>query len=513
MSTQLRRGGRVGKRRRQGRSSLVTASIVLALVFIGLIALVERGPIVPGFPVGASPFNPLSFGTLGLVKDLEHYYTVRIASSMEDLNRLTGGKCIYVVISPEKPFAASEAEYIVKSLSERCREAVVLIGDESTYSNGLLEALNTSIRVTGSRIYVGQCSDMACGYSPYPRARLILGNRSFNLVLDKASNLIGRGIMWGYITEGCVVTLPGAGGFECSSITVGANEIIEAGIQDPVVALEDHGSRIPVYVIGDGSIFLNQVINSGNHSEYKVFVLELFQYLCGGESGCIIVFDNMHYETINAFNLLVNPGLITGAGAGLSDILYVFSLILATIIHPSFWMPLVFKFVDELFSSFLANMFLAILVLLAVTIVVDKYLTRGIVFRGDEVLREQVERDITVFESVRRKIIEKKEKLGRDDFLNIYWLANQVSTMILGVEVSSPAFIERISQYVGRDLASSYWSYMNKLYRRATGESWRPLIVRWHSEALKAYSETEKILSLITSRLQIEDYRRLLAGI
>ncbi|ADV64660.1 hypothetical protein [Desulfurococcus mucosus] len=511
MSTQ-QKGKEKARRKGWRRSSLVAAFTAAALVFIGLVALVEKGPVAPGLPQGASPLNPLSLGTMRLLKELEARYPVRVASSLQDLDGISGAKCIYIVVSPEKPFTSSEAGYIIKALKERCGSASVLVADESTYSNPLLEALNTSIRITGGRIYVERHVNGSTAYTPYPSARLSTGGDTYELILDKASNIVGRGVLRGYVAEPCLIALPGAGGFTCNGSTgLQLGEMVEAGQVSPVVALEDSGSPIPVYVIGDGSIFLNQVVASGNGTEYKAYALNLVSHLCGG-SGCTVVFDNMHYGAVDPLSLLENPGRLASSGAGLADLAYMVTLILAVVLHPSFWMPMGFKYVDEALAPLLLNPAAATAASLIAALAVYKHLSGREVFAPDEALREQVERDISVFESTRGKIIRGKERLGKRDFLNVYWLADQVSSIVLGVKLSDPGFVERAAGFMGRDEAASYWDYMNKLYRKAAGVSRRPLIVRWHRETSRAYGMTEKMITALSKSLQIEDYQRLLAG-
>jgi len=504
------------QRSRAGRSSLVATSVIIVLIFIGLVALVEKGPVVPGLPQGASPLNPLSLGTLLLMKNLEQHYRVRVISSLQDLESVSGARCVYVTISPEEFFTESEANYIVNSLKSKCSRPVVLVADESTYSNELLKALNTSLRITGGRIYVEECSGGECRYSPYPPAVLLVGNESISIVLDKASNIIGHGTVRGLVNTSCIIglTLPGSSGFiepcsNTSSIQLGS--AYESSLSNPVVAAEDQDAVIPVYVIGDGSVFLNQVLGSSNHTEYRVFVSELFSYLCDGSGDCLVLLDNMHYTTVNPVELLSNPARIT-SGMSMVDAVYVYSLIASIVLHPAFWMPLVFRYIDGYVSTLLGDMLTATIVALILAVVVNRLATSGEVFVSDEALGEQVERDISAFEHVRSRIIEGKERLSRSDFINVYWLANQASIILIGAGLEDPSFIEKASPCLDPGWLSSYREYMVKLYRKATGKSRRLLIVRWHKAVLKAFNDTDKLITEIASKLHIEDYHRLMAG-
>ncbi|MCY0868265.1 MAG: hypothetical protein OWQ48_03425 [Desulfurococcus sp.] len=499
---------------RWSRGSLVALTVLAALVFIGLVAMVEKGPVVAGIPQGASPLNPLSYGTLKLVNALELEYSVRVISSLNDLENAGGEKCVYATISPEVPFTLEEAEHTIGILKSKCGSLTVLVADESTYSNPLLIALNTSLRVAGDRVYVEHCVDGRCGYTPYPQATIAVGEQYFNLTLDLASSVTGRGLVRGCVNYPYAIAIPGYGVIASNTSECAISDKPTTVVTgDPVVAMEDSSTGIHVYVIGDGSIFLNQVLSSENATVYREFSLELFRYLCGSSPRCLILLDNTHYKMVNALDLLADPGRLASLGASLADMLYATLLILSVLLHPAFWMPLLFSYADDALRYILLNPLLAIPISVLAALIIDRLLVKDTRFlRRDERIEEQVERDITVFESTRAKIAEGREKLSKADFLNVYWLADQVSASLLGVQLSNPVFIEKASEYIGRSEAESYWSYMNKLYRKATGSSRRPILVRWHSETIKAYEKTSWLIRELASRLQIEDYRRLIAG-
>ena len=451
---------------------LVPVAVVLALVAVGLVALVEKG--VPGGAValGPSPLNPLNYGTRVLYELVRSRYATYIATDLEDLAKVRDERCVYVLVSPEKP--VDRAEEILSKLLSACPEVALLVADEGGGSNDLLRAASSSISVAGNR--VGVVSGGAL--SLYPNASITLGSREYRVTLDLASEVLG-GSPVGYV--------------EGLAVAVNLNSTEPVYRSTGVVATEEVLGRVRVLVIGDGSILLNQVLAS-NRTEYRDLALGIFDYLCGGSSNCTVVLDSIHYPVLSPLEAL-------GAPLSPADYVYVAVALLATLIHPATWLPPLLRWLDAVFG-YLLRPPLGYATVSIASLYLAFALSRSYPYRRDTPLPEQVEEELYVAADVRRAILSGAVKLGPRDFVNLYNIVDAVSARVLGVRLSSREFPRVLGEYLSRDLARGYWEMMNKYYRRATGASRRPLVVRWRRVVLEAIEASEAVLNALGTSLE-----------
>ncbi|MCX8209390.1 MAG: hypothetical protein N3G79_07105, partial [Sulfolobales archaeon] len=115
---------------------LVGLGVTLALIVIGLIGLVEKGPVIPSVPVGSSPLSPLSYGTFSLYEIARSSYNTVVVVEPRDVFRIRSSRCVYIVISPSKPVERDRASEVLELLKKACSSTAVLIADEEPTSTG-----------------------------------------------------------------------------------------------------------------------------------------------------------------------------------------------------------------------------------------------------------------------------------------------------------------------------------------------------------------------------------------
>ncbi|MEM0026469.1 MAG: hypothetical protein QXT53_00850 [Ignisphaera sp.] len=438
----------------------VTMSMMLALIAIGLIALAEKGPPQIQVFIGASPYNTGPIGTFKLVEILRSRYpnTYAIASIQEMENLLRGGdKCLYIVISPEIGYNNSDVGIIMNSLRE-CRYTSALIADESTYSNILLKGLNSSIRVMGNIII-----DYVNG--PYVYAFITIPSNSSNNVtyylrLDIASKLL------------------------VSSSQVQVTGYAETG--DVVAAEEVSNSGVHVFVIGDGSIFLNQVLES-NVTTYRDFALALVDYLCRFDVSCRIVVDGSRYPGSTPEKLYSSVYMY-------SDPTTLVLSFIARLFHPSTWLPPAIEFSNNVFRVIFSIYSQFILVSLAMGVAIYLFLKRRIFFVADHRLEEQREIESFVTGDLRDAILRGKIRLSKQDFITLFSIVDTVTQTVYGLELCDERLLNVIPK---RDVAEKYLNRMCRLYKKALGRSFLPLVLSWNKTIARMIRESEEFLSML----------------
>jgi len=446
--------------------------VVLALAAVGLVALAEKGAPGGAVALGPSPLSPLSYGTRVLYELARSRYATYIATDLKELSRVEAGRCVYVLVSPERP--VDRAEELLSRLLGSCPEVALLVADEGAWSNSLLRAAGSSISVAGNRVGVVSGGVL----SLHPNASITLGGREYRVALDLASEVLG-GSPVGYV-EGLAVV-----------VNASSAEPVRRGTA--VIAAEELLGRIRVLVVGDGSILLNQVLAS-NRTEYRDLVLGVLDYLCGGSPSCAIVLDSIHYP-------LVGPLEALGAPLGQADYVYVALTLLATLVHPATWLPPLLRWLDTALG-YLLRPPMGYATVSVASIYLALSLSRSYLHRRDSPLPEQVEGELYVTADVRRAILGGAVKLGPKDFVNLYSIVDAVSERVLGVGLSSREFPKVIGSYLGENIAQGYWEIMNRYYRRATGASRRPLVVRWRKAVLNAIEASEAVLNALGTSLE-----------
>lgn len=460
---------------------LVGLGLALALILVGLLALVEKGPVAPTVPTGPSPLNPLSLGTTSFYDMARRHYRAQVITKVEELKAISASRCLYVTISPEIPIGDAEAKAIARYLKLGCGEVALLVADEETTSNGLLKAFNTTVRVVGNR--VGTISNNAPSF--YPLAIITLAGKEYRVVLDLASEVSG-GSCLGYVPGPAVVQLPGG---ERGSL-----------VPRPEVCImsEEVVQGVHIVVVGDGSILLNQALNSGR-AVYREFASNLLNYMCGNGS-CLVIVDAVHYKSENPFRFLLSWEGAQSPKFSVTDLLYVTIAAALSLLHPSFWLPPAFKFSDEL-ARMLFYSAIAYLAIPTISAYVVHFLTSQDRYSRDEPMAEQPEADIFIAADLRSSIERGTIKLGPKDFVNLYNMVSMIAASILGVGLDDESFPKLLGRYVSEERAVSYWRFMNRIYRRASGASRTPVVVLWGRITRRALSWSEEILSALGASL------------
>lgn len=461
---------------KERRGRLVPTAVILTLLAVGLIALVEKGAPRLEIPVDSSPLNPLSYGTSILYQTAQTRYRVWTALNLDDLDRVEGDRCIYAIISPSHPVTLDESRAIVSKLLRRCSSTAILIADEETTSNTLLHHLNSSIRILGNRLVD------PLDLSFHPTATIVLSDRRYEIKLDLASEVLG-GVAIGVVES--AITVDGASSLQRSLVA-------RSGVC--VASTERVSDRIDVAVVGDGSIFLNQVLAS-NQTIYRRFAEDLLDYLCGGSTSCAVVFDAMHSSS-------TDPGDLAGVVAELSpqDLLYIYMVQMLLLLHPAVWLPPAVAFIDRMlpqvfrgYAMWVSLPLLAVLVLYTIK--------GGEATSRDEPLAEQREIELYVAPELRRAALEGRIKLDSRDFINLYTMVDTVFRGLVGVGLDDARFPDVVGRYTGVERSRSFWKFMNRYYRRAVRKSLWPPIVFWGRVVKRAVSEGEAMLNAVGSSI------------
>lgn len=490
------------------KSSYISRTLLVLTILIGLIALVEKGPLVPGIPVGASPTSPLPLGTLRLFELLSRNYTVYMVLDYNKLDSINGEICVFTTVSPEKPFTIEESLEIVNNLKSKCRRVKLLIADETVNSNNLLVAVNSSIRVNGDRILVLYEVRLDSGFGPlpivysgyyYPKA-IIHVIKDHSLTLDKASSVTG-GIQVGY------VQMEDEAHPEAVYLLKPSGELIQvrSGVERVAVASREVVNETEVLVIGDGSIFLNQVLDS-NRTEYRVFVEDVFQYLCEGRVDCAIALDAVHYPTVSLNTSDALSYLVSQAMKGdIRSILYTAVLVFPIILHPSTWLPPLLVSATDAYLSFLGFPMVKNLFLLALMLFIYDSFLRNKTTARDNRLEEQREEEIGIFAELRKDVFTRKIKPTARDYISVYSVLDEVAQLLWSARFEDPVSLEKLGELLGdRERAVKTWTWSVKLYMKASGRRRLPIVLFWGRAVEKLVEFTSEFLEKLVDKYGAE---------
>jgi len=459
---------------------LVTRGVAVVLILIAIVALMEKGPPPLYVFSGASPANPGSLGTYTLLLSIRDRYPETTAVFILNDLRFPAGtdRCLYIVISPEKPYTADEARHIANAL-RTCRRPAVLVADEATTSNSILEALGVSARVVG-RVVLDSVTGL-----PYPNATFTISGREFRVALDIASAVEGGSSIVGIVDKGLLYG--------------------SAGPPAPIpVAVEESRGNLTVMVIGDGSLFLNQVMESPQGAVYKELAMAIVDRLCGGDPRCYVVFDGSHYTGVPAQKMLSEMGRVL-ASITPFDVLWLIPMLIAEVLHPATWMPLL---VDALNrgTKELMGMPSGPTILMLLSLAAGYYVVRKLYPRvPDSKLPEQVEREEFATGDVRSAILSGRYRLTKQDFARLYEIVDSVLRSVEGYGLADPRARGLISKLLGRERGARYAESMVRLYERAVGKRrFLPIVLSWHRTTLRMLRESEELLRALGSSLEAE---------
>lgn len=245
---------------------LKVLALVLFLFVVAVVAVLEYVDLPTPYPPGSSPINPGQFGTSMLVKMLKDYgLRVTYVSNWSYVRTSKAeGKVCILIVSPEYGYTYNEVENIVKILTTS--GGVLVVADETTTSNSLLELLGVQVRIYGNRLLDEH-------YDFYPKAIFYVENREIALRLDKASEV-----------HNCDTVIGIAESYEYLS---------ETAKLKPAGCIE-HLDDLVALVLGDGSPLTNQAQQlGGTYKELAKFIALTIRRYCG--AGCRVFVEAGKY--------------------------------------------------------------------------------------------------------------------------------------------------------------------------------------------------------------------------
>lgn len=228
------------------------SSLVFAIFLLALLAEPFPAGVVLS---GASPRNTGYDGTSRL-RDLlvSLGYDVRLVDSwvLAPLYPSLSSCRIVLIVSPEEPFTPEEAgtiAWLVRGGSG------IVIADEGPYSNAVLEALGSDVRISGEYVSFG-----------------------------------GSQVFHGVVNVSGVETLIY---FAYASSVKSSSGVVVAYRSSVVLGVRTSVSGKPAYVFGDGSIMTNAALSTlSPENPYVRLVKEVFSSIC---SGGVVYVDSSKY--------------------------------------------------------------------------------------------------------------------------------------------------------------------------------------------------------------------------
>ncbi|MDT7888360.1 MAG: hypothetical protein RQ885_05225 [Desulfurococcales archaeon] len=464
--------------------SLVGGVTILTLLLIGLISILELGPPQIMIYTGATPFNTGLLGTSDIYAETKSIYPNSFVVTDWSKPPLLTDKCEVVVlisISPEIPYSDSEAGMIADFIS-RCSEKGVLVADESGNSNKLLYLLGSSVRVLGNKVL-----DVSSRL-PYPVA---IFNTSWGygdeLTLDIASSLSIEDPKDHYIAL--------SGYIPAAYLANQFGEIGDRVFFDVPIAYEDTYGNTKIFVIGDGSLFLNQIMRSSYKEKYLTLYTEALDNLCRHRSECYVIFDATKYiggDPVSIIMRGVNPSLLVTPEF--------IAAAIARIIHPATWLPPAVSWIDSVIQRLvsISNLARVLVISTSVLIISLALLSKTPTRRTDDPIGYK--ENISIAFEGRISDLVRKPSLTRRDFQDLYKAINEIVYRWIDTKLESNECSEKLaSKGADPTKAKIFCKYMKKMGRRANFETIYPPIVRWEKaikKALKLYEEISSSIDL-----------------
>ncbi|MEM1611418.1 MAG: hypothetical protein QXQ57_07220 [Sulfolobales archaeon] len=461
------------------RFKLVSMGVISVLLLIALLALLEMGPpsLLLYIYIGSSPANIGMLGTFDFYSQLKaRYPATTTIFALEQLRIPEGSNhCLYIVISPELSYSREEAEKISQELG-KCVHPALLVADETQGSNVLLEAIGSTTRVTGVIILDPST------YKPYPTAWFNIRGVSEELVLDIASSVSGGESILGMVRRGILYSPQ-------SPI---------AAVDIPVAVYESIG-RFRVITVGDGSIFLNQVLTSNRSQTYLKVLISMIDTLCEDDPACFIIVDGSKYYGLPATSLLENPRAIPPY-----DLPAYVPAIAASMIHPSTWLPPIARFLNNAVAGMFSIPEIVAIPLLIIIIITYLFIKRAFPSEVDKRLSEQQEIEVFFTADVRRAVASGRYILTKEDFLRLYEIVDTVLKSTIGYGLGDPRVVDVLSKSINRVWAARYVERMNKLRKKIVEHKFLPIVLSWNRTVSKLISDSEDVLRSVGASLEAE---------
>ena len=265
------------------------------------------------------------------------------------------------------------------------------------------------------------------------------------------------------------------------------------------VAVYEEVERVRVVVVGDGSIFLNQVLSSSVSHEYLRVLMALVNMLCENDRNCFIVVEGSKYRGTSVVEVLRNPYTIDPHELVLAAFLFI-----AKLLHPSTWLSPLIKALNNVVSQALTVREIATILTLLLIAIVYRLAREGPYRERDTKLREQQEIEVFFTADIRNTITRGKYKLDENDFLRLYEIVNTVLKSVTGYGLEDPQLVDMLSRSVDRSRVVRYVDRMNRLRRKVVDRKFLPIVISWHRTTLKMVRESEYILRAVGTSLEAE---------
>ena len=469
------------------------AAFVAALVFIGILALLQTPPRYLTLPAGASPINPGWDGTSELVKLMEEKgIDVFIVHNWSEVpaNVLNGRGVLFVFISPETPFTPRENGEIGYLIAEAVRKGIknisFLIADEGTMLNQSIMTELFCAKVNGADLDP---------LNPYPFVFIrIPGGGTYGIVLDHASYLD--------VLQGEPKTTQ-IWDFVCQPTGYYRDKVVSL-YNTFVMNISGYPIRFRAIIFSDGSIFINQVLRLKDVPEYRELASDVLDYLAG--EGWVALVDTAHYKPLNPKEAVqrvgLQPGTIFGDAAQA-----------ALMLHPSMWLPVLlsyyYSFEAELISlmagSFIVYAFFVAGLATLFGSILGKASSIG--RRVPDVPPQPPEERLIAVDTYLRRAVRERLRLGKEDIISLYIIFRDVTRNIFGVDIDDPKAAEVIAASTGvpRDSVAGVINDIVRHYRKAVGKSFRPIVISWNRRAKKLIMEAETLLNSMGTGLAREE--------
>lgn len=464
-------------------------SFALALLFVVFLALLENPPRAPEVHAGASPLSSDWDGTSELVELLrglgyDVYVVTDWARAYSYIKELDPENVLVIVISPEAPYTEREVRYVLSALAMARGSASMVVGDEGPYSDRLLRALGGVVTINHREVAANLEGE------PFPVALLVTPSGGvYKLVLNYAATL--------RINDSANV----------SGVTL-AGDVVAAYYR---AKLADAGRSVEVYVVSDGSLFINHSLRLNSTAyDYRGFIQDLVTSLAPEAESTAILVEGSKYPTVIGLGSLDVSSL-------LSDPARLLTLI-GVMLHPYVWFPQFADAARSLEAKLLwyvkLESALAIGVSLLLAVLVYKALSRALGLRAkysgglvseapDETLNPPYEVDIVVDTELRRRVSTGRVRFDKSDFMPLYALVDSTLRRTVGSGLRDGDAVDRIANLTGLDRRDvlRYVSKMNRLRAKVEGRKLLPIVLSWNRVVREMLEESNSILERLGTSL------------
>jgi len=444
-----------------------------SLIVIAFIALLETLPTMPGLATGASPLNNDWNGTSIYASELEKLgYRVIPVTSWSRISLENYTKVLIIIVSPELPYTQKDLDAI-ENIIGNAEHISFIIADEGPYANSVLQIFGNRVSINYEETLYGP------GGTPYPLVRLETpAGKIYPLFLDFASPIIPVN-------------------------PLGIN--VKGYVSGEYVAIYYRISDVEVYVLGDGSVFINRNMMLSPQLKYLDFALELTKELAPNPKETLVLFEASKYpiKPVTPQELF----LIGAATLNFKNILYAIAIYL----HPIMWFPKLASKILSLENKLLQQYIMSIGYLATLALAIILFLVKGrmgkIISAKQHVIdlpeRPPEELDILVDTPIRRVVIAGKVKLTSSDFESLYETLDIAFKKTVGKSFEDVGFISDLAKLTGLNTKDieEYVKEMVKLKRKIKRKSFFPIVLSWNKTVRKLLIKSETILEKLGTTL------------